>query len=177
MNVGIAVVGAGPGHAVYLFGWQIIPQPVPAVIGEPEFAGFRVPGHTDGITYAGCVQGCLTGLRVHTQNAGEARVFGFADVAGGAYRNVQEAVGTDRQVFPAVMPFVRKVVCHNFRFGIVTKGVFNRAIPEDPVQRAHVQVAADQRQAAGQLKPLGKCKHLNRSVSAGRYGIQVPLAQ
>ena len=55
MNVGIAVVGAGSGRAVYLFGRQIIPQPVPAVVGKPEFTGLRVPVQTDGIAHTGCI--------------------------------------------------------------------------------------------------------------------------
>ena len=86
MDVRIAVMRAGFGHAIDLLGRLVIPQPIPAVVGEPEFAGVRMPVHTDGIAHTGCVHGCLTGCRVHAQDAGETRVLGFADVAGSAHR-------------------------------------------------------------------------------------------
>jgi len=52
MNVGKAEVAARRRCIVQFIGRKIVPQPIAAVVGEPQFAGLRVPVEPHRISHA-----------------------------------------------------------------------------------------------------------------------------
>ena len=161
----IAEMQAGAGGQVDLLGGDVVAQHVPAIVGEPEVAGFRVPVEADAVANALGVDFRCAAVRVHAQDGGEPRILRKADVAGRPHRHIQLSVGAELDVLPAVVPVVRQAVRDQFVGSVRGQPPADAGKAQHPVQGGNIQVAVAHRQAAGHGQPLGQHDHLRRPAA------------
>src|SRR6185295_10348392 len=101
MAIRIAIVVADLVQAIELAVGHVVAHLVPAVVGEPELAGARLPGEADGVAHTLRDGLATAAIRIHAQDLRVALRTFVADVAGGADRHVQLAVRSERDVAPA----------------------------------------------------------------------------
>ena len=88
MAVRITKVESGTSGAVELIRWAIIPQPVAAIIGKPEFFGFRTPVKTHRVSNTAGKDFQPRSVGPHAQHGGIALICRPAGVTGCSNRNV-----------------------------------------------------------------------------------------
>ena len=159
------VVSAGALNAVDLVGWQVVARPIAPVLGEPESAGHRMPGHAHGIAYTVGVDGGGSGVGVHSQDGGETLVVAsLADVAWRANWNIQIAVRTENEVLPAVIRLARQIVRNHFRVGTVPERIHDVGIAQHLVQRSDVEIITAQRDTTRAVKRRIHGHHFHAAI-------------
>ena len=106
--VGVAEIEVCLAHAVQFVLRAVVAQPVAAVVGEPQFAGLRMPVEALGVAHApgddlhaGAVGVVAADLRVLLGR--------LADVAGRAERHVELLVRAEGEVLPVMVLLGRQV--------------------------------------------------------------------
>ena len=141
---------------VQLVRGKIVPQPVPAVVGEPQFAGLRVPVKPHGISHALGEHLEARAVRIHAHDGGKAAILLPADIAGSPHGNIEFFIGTETDKFPPVMAMGGKAVVHHGIGGAGRQVVDNVIEPDDPVNLRHKKVAVLEGHTVGHAQPLGQ---------------------
>src|SRR3990172_5451206 len=130
-----------PRCVVQFVGGEVVTEPVPPVVREPELLRGWVPVESDGVPHAAGERFLSGSVGPHSLDRGEPRIFPFADVAGGAYRNIEHSVQPECDELPSVMGFPGEAVIHHDRRSGILKPGLDAVEPEDAADLRHVQGA------------------------------------
>ena len=155
----IAEVHARCGRVVQFIAWHIVAQHVAAIVGEPQFPGFRMPVETDRISHAAGINLDSAAVRPHAGDVGVTAGIGIADIARCTDRYIQHAVGTECDKFPAVVCFRRKPVADDCRAWRSRQIGFDIVDAQDARNIGHVKCTAAERDADrhAETRRNGKC--------------------
>ena len=139
---------------VQLVGRQVRAQVIAAVVREPQLARHRVPGETDRVSEASCVDLDARSVRTHPKD-GAVVALRAAHIARRADREVEKAVWPEFQHLPAVMPVGRQPVGddHGSRRGVQSR--FDVVETEDGADGCHVEGSVVERDPA--RHPESRC--------------------
>src|SRR5436190_7416307 len=84
-------------------GRRVVPQQFASVAREPQFPGAWIPVEADRVAQAPGIDLQARSIRIHARDGRVTVGIGFADIARRADGNVELAVGTEGDEFPAVI--------------------------------------------------------------------------
>src|SRR6266851_5930082 len=108
------------------FVWrEVIAEPVPPIIGEPEFLGLRVPVKSHGVANPSGKDFEIGTVGFHPRDGRIAFVFALAYVAWCPDWDVEHPIRPKADEFPAMTPVSGKAVVHDDRLWRIVQVAFN----------------------------------------------------
>ncbi len=161
MAIGKAEVHTLAGRMVEFAGRDIVAHHVPAIIGEPQFAGLRVPGQPYRIAHARRKDLAPAAIDVDSNDLREAGLVTY--ITGCTDRDVQHTVRTETDVPPAVVRVGGQIDIEDFALWHRVEMILGVAVTEDTVDFGHVQVAIVKRDTVRRIHAI---EYLDRARGA-----------
>lgn len=149
----------GFGGAIEFVRGPIVPQPVAAVVGEPEFAAAGMPVEADGVAHPMGKDLQVAAVRVHAHDRSEAWILLLADVAGGSHRDVEFVVRPEADELPAVVTLVRERGIDDHRFWWRPQPGFDVIKAQDAIDLRHVKGAFTKSHTVRRAQSAGDDEH------------------
>ena len=176
VTIGVAEVHVPARGMVQFAVGFVVAEPIAAVVGKPQFPGFRMPVEADRIAHAARKHfrhrvGAF--VHAHTHDIGITIAVRLADIARSADRHVKHAVGTEGDEFPAVVRFRREPGADDGGARRIGEAGFDVVVADNPVHGRHVEGAVAERDAYRQGEPGRDYERVERLVAADAHRVNL----